>query len=243
MNSYKNVLVGPDTPFAIGEAFKEIRTNMLYTARGVECPVYAVTSAFAHAGKSVLIANLAASFAELGKRVLLVDADLRNPAQHKIFGIDRSHGVSEIAAGILTDVGAAVCTTCVERLDLVPSGHIPPNPSELLASPKFESFIEEMKSSYDAIFIDFPPVGVVVDALIPAHFVTGYAVVVRSGLDERRALSEMLESLQGVGAKVLGFILNDIDPKIGSYGRGDRSKYKYRYKYNYAYTHPNGEKE
>lgn len=238
MNSYKNVLVGPDTPFAIGEAFKEIRTNMLYTARGVKCPVYAVTSAFAHAGKSVLIANLAASFAELGKRVLLVDADLRNPAQHKIFGIDRSQGVSEIAAGMIENPTDAICTTGIERLDLVPSGHIPPNPSELLATASFEAFIEKTKETYDAIFVDFPPAGVVVDALIPAHMVTGYAVVVRSGLDVRRAVGEVLDSLRGVGAKVLGFILNDVDPKIGSYGRGDKSKYKYRYRYNYAYTHP-----
>jgi Mrp family chromosome partitioning ATPase len=91
---------------------------------------------------------------------------------------------------------------------------------------------------YDAIFVDFPPVGVVVDALIPAQLITGYAVVVRSGLDDRRAVGEVLSSLNGVGARVLGFILNDVDPKLGGYGRGDRSKYKYRYRYNYSYTHP-----
>ena len=243
MNNYKNVLVGPTTPFAIGEAFKEIRTNMLYTARDVKCPVYAVTSAFAHAGKSVLIANLAASFAELGKRVLLVDADLRNPAQHKIFSLDRSIGISEVAAGIATDVSAAVLHTSVERLDVIPAGHIPPNPTELLSSAAFSNLITTMQEQYDAIFIDFPPVGVVVDALIPASLITGYAVVVRSGLDDRRAVGEVLSSLSGVGARVLGFILNDVDPKIGGYGRGERSRYKYRYHYNYSYTHPSSSED
>ncbi|MBO7292847.1 MAG: capsular biosynthesis protein, partial [Clostridia bacterium] len=97
MNEYKSMLVGPTSPFAIGEAFKEIRTNMLYTARGIQCPIYAVTSDFAHAGKTVISANLAASFAGLGKRVLLIDADLRNPAQHKVFSVERSPGLSEVA--------------------------------------------------------------------------------------------------------------------------------------------------
>ena len=237
MNRYRNVLVGPGTPFAIGEAFKEIRTNMLYTVRDVKCPVYAVTSALAHAGKSVLIANIAASFAELGKRVLLIDGDLRSPAQHKIFCLDRSHGLSEIAAGICEDYASVICQTSVAGLDLLPSGHIPPNPSELLGSLSFERLIRYAQENYDAVFIDFPPAGVVVDALIPAELITGYAVVVRSGIDDRRAVNDVLSSLDGVGAKVLGFILNDVDPKVGGYGR-EKAKYKYRYRYNYAYTHP-----
>ena len=242
MNEYKNMLVTPATPFAIGEAFKEIRTNMLYTARDVKCPIYAVTSAFAHAGKSVVIANLAASFAGLGKRVLLVDADLRNPAQQKIFSTDRSLGVSEVAAGICMDAESAILPTGVEGLSFIPAGHIPPNPAELLSSAQFASFLRAMQEKYDAIFIDFPPAGVVVDALIPADLVTGYAVVVRSGLSDRRAVGNILSSLEGVGAKVLGFILNDVDLKEGSYGRGGAGKYKYRYKYNYSYTHPSDKK-
>ena len=240
--SYKNMLVGPNTPFAIGEAFKEIRTNMLYTARDVKCPVYAITSAFAHAGKSVLIANIAASFAELGKRSLLIDADMHNPAQHKIFRTGRTGGLSEIAAGIVTEYDAAILATGTPGFDLLPAGHIPPNPSELLSSVNFEKLILAMQEKYDAIFLDFPPVGVVVDALIPTSLITGYVLAVRSRMDDRRAVGEALASLSGVGAKVLGFILNDVDPKVGGYGR-DKGKYKYRYKYNYAYTHPKEKKE
>lgn len=237
MNSYKNMLVNANTPFAIGEAFKEIRTNMLYTARDVRCPVYAVTSAFAHAGKSVVTANLAASFAGLGKRVLILDADLRNPAQQKIFGTDRSLGVSEIAAGICLDADAAILSTGIPGLSLIPAGHLPPNPAELLATQQFADFIHAMQERYDAIFLDFPPAGVVVDAMIPAHLVTGYTIVVRSGLSDRRAVAGVLSSMRGVGAKVLGLVLNDVDLKEGSYGRSG-NRYKYRYNYNYSYTHP-----
>ncbi len=242
MNKYANMLIGQDAPFAIGEAFKEIRTNMLYTARDIKCPVYAVTSGYAHEGKSVVVANLAASFANLGKRVLLIDADLRNPALHKIFSCDRSHGISEIAAAICEDEHTAILHTSVEGLDLVPAGHIPPNPTELLSSPHFANFIHNMQEEYDAIFVDFPPAGVVVDPLIPATLITGYAIVVRAGVSDRRAVADAITSLKGVGAKLLGIILNAIDPKEGSYGRGD-GKYRYRYHYNYSYTRPNSEKK
>lgn len=227
MNQYKNVLTTPKTPFAIVEAYKEIRTNMLYTARGIKCPIYAVTSAFAHAGKSVTVANLASSFADLGKQVLLIDADLRNPVQDKIFSLDRSTGVSEIAAGICEEYESAIVKTHIEGLGLVPAGHIPPNPSELLATSHFEAFLRAAQERYDAIFIDFPPAGVVVDALIPAHLITGYAVVVRSGLDDRRAVSSLLSSLSGVGAKVIGFIMNGVDPKLGGVYERGRAMYKY----------------
>lgn len=234
MNSYKNVLTTEKTPFAIVEAYKEIRTNMLYTARNVKCPIYALTSALAHAGKSVTTANLASSFADLGKHVLLIDADLRNPVQDKIFSVDRSVGVSEIAAGICEDYKTAVIKTHIEGLDLITAGHIPPNPSELLATARFEEFLLAAQEQYDAIFIDFPPAGVVVDPLIPAQLITGYALVVRSGLDDRRAIASLLSSLNGVGAKVIGFIMNGVDPKIGRAYEGNRSLYKYYSHYSYG---------
>lgn len=240
MNQYSRMLTNPDTPFAITESFKEIRTNMLYTARDVACPIYAVTSCFAHAGKSIVIANLARSFSELGKRVLLIDCDLRSPVQHKAFQKDRSFGVSELAAGISNDIDKAILHTAYDRLDLLPSGHIPPNPAELLASENFANLLKAVQERYDSIFIDFPPAGVVVDALVPANLITGYVLIVRSGADVRKGVSSLVSSLNSVGAKILGFVLNDTNPKLSSYyGKGDRYKYKKRYRsYSYAYTHP-----
>ena len=226
MTDYKKVLVGPDTPFAIGEAFKEIRTNMLYTARDVKCPVYAITSAFAHEGKSVLLANLAAAFAGLGKRVLLIDADLRNPAQHKVFSLDRSaHGLSEALAGI----DKAPLETCVQHvegstLDVMICGHIPPNPSELLSSFNMQRMIEEAKERYDYILVDLPPILETSDAGVLAPLVSAYMVVARAGFSRIDAVCDAVSTMQSMHATVAGCILNDINTKsrkgyYSTYGR------------------------
>ncbi len=230
--SYKKALLGSETPFSVTEAFKEVRTNLLYTARDERCPVYGITSAFAHSGKSVCCANLAVSFAQLGKRVLLIDCDLRNPIQHRIFEKDRSFGVSELLAGIEKDFENAIKS--VEKypgLDVLLSGHIPPNPSELLASEHFSQLLERLKECYDCIFIDFPPGGLVVDALIPSRLLTGYVVVVRAGLDDKRALGQLISSMKRVDAKLLGLLLNDVNPKENGYYTRPRRHYRYDYQY------------
>ncbi len=238
MSQYKNALVTDTSPFAVAEAFKEIRTKMLYTARGDKCPIYAVTSAFSHAGKSVVIANMARSFAELGKHVLLIDCDMRNPVQHKIFGLDRSAGISEVAAGLCRDDDGVILSSGCTGLEVVTAGHIPPNPTELLASENYRDFLLAMRERYDAIFLDFPPIGVVIDAVVPVELITGYAVVVRSGKDDKRGISDLLATLQRVNAKVLGFVVNDVNPKLATY-RNASEKYKYKYKYRYNYTYSN----
>ncbi len=238
VTNYKRTLIGSDTPFAIVEAFKEIRTNLLYTARDEKCPVYAITSAMANAGKSVVASNLALTFSQLGKRVLLIDCDMRNPSQHKIFGLDRSFGLSELAAGISSDFDTAIHRVPGQEFDVILSGHIPPNPAELLASANFENLLKQLKERYDCIFLDFPPAGVVVDSLIQASLFTGYAFVVRSGMDDRRATAATLAAMKKVGANILGFILNDVNPKTSSYygkHRNYRYRYKYRYRYDYSY--------
>ncbi len=235
MNQYKNALVSESSPFAVTEAFKEIRTNMLYTARESNCPLYAVTSAFAHAGKSMVIANVALSFAELGKRVLLLDCDMRNPVQHKIFGLERSAGISEICAGLCREYDSVILHSGRAGLSVVTAGHIPPNPTELLASENFRDFLSAVRERYDAVFVDFPPIGVVIDAVIPVELITGYVVIVRSGEDDKRGISDMLAALRRANANILGFVMNDVNPKLAIY-RNASEKYKYKYRYNYSYT-------
>lgn len=227
--NYSHVLLGRDASFQETEAFKTVRTNLLYSSKGEKCPVYAVTSSYAHSGKSVVIANLAQTFAQLGKRVLLIDLDMRCPVQHKIFQMNNSCGTSEVLAGLAENPAKAVSQTHIENLYLMTSGRIPPNPTELLSSALLKELIEGAREQFDYLFLDLPPVGVVADALIVSDCVTGYVYAVRAESDTKPALKECLDKMKQSGAKVLGFILNDVNPDAKKgYGKGYQS-YRYRY--------------
>ena len=166
-----------DAPFAIREAFNLLRTNLMYTMThsGGDAPIYAVTSTNENAGKSTVIANLALAFAQLDKKVLLIDGDMRCPVIHKHFNIDsHKNGLSELISGIKDDV--TIKDVC-PNLDVITSGRIPPNPSELLMGPRFVEYVEKWKKEYDIIFIDFPPIGIVTDAIVNCNSITGYIFV------------------------------------------------------------------
>ncbi len=214
--SYRGILLDQNTDFAVTEAFKNIRTGMLYTANSDRHPVYGVTSAFSGAGKSSVIANIAISFAQLGKKTLLIDCDMRAPTQHKIFKTPNREGLSELLAGIVTDPDSAVVPTGYDHLSLVTSGRIPPNPVELLASDNFGNMIDCFKQEFDCIFLDLPPVGVVSDALVASKKVQGFVFVVRADTDDRVGVKESLKKLEHGGAAILGFVLNDVDIKKGN---------------------------
>lgn len=226
--NYNHVLLGPNASFAQTEAFKTIRTNLLYSSKGDKNPVYAVTSSYAHSGKSVVFANLAQTFAQLGKRVLLIDLDMRRPVQHKIFRVPNGCGVSEVLAGLEKDPTNAILQTHVENLYLMPSGRIPPNPTELLSSGLLEQLIDEARERFDYVFLDLPPVGVVSDALIVSEYVTGYVYAVRAEFDSKPALRECLVRMEQRGAKVLGLVLNDVNIESD---KEYRKGYSYRYGY------------
>lgn len=212
-------------PFAIREAFNQIRTNLMYsmtdTADGA--PVYGITSATEDEGKSTVIINLAISFAQLDKKVLLIDGDLRCPTLYKFFDIDeRKHGLSEMLSGISSDV---ITSAVVPNLDIITSGRIPPNPSELITSPRFAENLNEWKKNYDIIFIDFPPIGIVTDSVANCKSISGYIFTVRAGHNSAKNINACIESMEQVGAKIVGIVLNDYNIKGGnSYGS---SRYKY----------------
>ncbi len=227
--NYNHVLLTPDSPFLETEAFKTIRTGMLYSSKGETCPVYAVTSSFAHSGKSVVSANLALTFAQLGRKVLLIDLDMRCPVQNRIFRVGGPSGVSEVLAGLEKDAQNAICRTHVENLWVMTAGRIPPNPTELLSSPRMRSLLDQMREMFDFIFLDLPPVGVVSDSLILSDQVTGYVYTVRAELDDKPSLRECLDKMKQAGANVLGFVLNDVNPTT------DKKYGKNYYRYGYGY--------
>lgn len=231
---YDGRILNKKTPFAITEAFKLLRTNLCYTTKGEKCPIYGITSAYVSAGKSLIVANMAVSFAQMNKKVLLVDADLRCPVQHKVFNMEnKANGLSDVLAGICSYEDLYRRNGGVENLNIITSGKIPPNPSELLASPKMKEFLDLVKEEYDFVFIDLPPICEVSDAGIVSDLLTGYTFVVRSGYSDRRMIEMAVEIMEGFDASMIGFILNDIDIKSGDYYKNkyysSYSKYRFRY--------------
>lgn len=218
---YEERLLSDKTPFSVVEAFKALRTNLTYVPYdGNGAPVFGVTSGYAGAGKSVVIANVAISFAQLGKRVLLIDGDMRCPTQHKIFGVDgHSRGLSEVLAGIETNIfEVAVSKTSYHGLELMTCGHIPPNPSELLSSDRMKSFLELCRAQYDYVFIDLPPILETSDAGVLTPCLTAYLLVVRAGYSKIDNVCEVVDVMESMHANLAGFVLNDVSVRGGSYG-------------------------
>lgn len=230
------------SPFVVKEAYSSIRTNLLFSQQGDECPVFIVTSPTANNGKSINSVNMAVSFAQMGKKTLLIDSDMRNPTLHRLFSIPVKNGLSEILAGLTDSI--TVSKTEIENLSLLTAGKIPPNPSELLASERTDKLLAFVKQHYDCVFIDTPPVNLVTDPTAFATKSTGYIMVIKSGVTDTQSTKRAVDALQSLGANIVGFVLNDAMETNGmkyySYGkyRGYRSKSKYGYYgYNYNYTY------
>ena len=194
----------------ISEAFKMCRTNIEFSAIDRELKSICITSSLQSEGKSITITNLAITFAQIGRRVLLVDADLRRPSVHKLFGLSNRRGLTTmLLAGAKPD--DAMQATQIENLTVLTSGPIPPNPAELLMSASMNRFIERVREEYDLVLFDSPPVGAVTDAAIIATKMDGTIFVIRAGKVERKQLQRSAELLKQVKANVLGYILNGIN--------------------------------
>ena len=228
--NYTGKLLSESSSFAINEAFKMLRTNLFYTAKGEKCPVYGITSTFANSGKSLIISNLAVSYAQLEKKVLLIDCDLRSSVIHKIFEMEKGEGISELLASADSSVDKYIKKTKYQNLSIITAGGTPPNPAELLAGARMSKFIEFMKQHFDIIFIDLPPVGIVTDAVVISEYVTGYLYAVRSRSDDTKSLKHGLSIMEQTDANIIGLVLNDVEPKTGRYGKyGKYGKYYGRY--------------
>ena len=221
-------LLQADTPFSITEAFKSLRTNLLYAVpRDGATPVFGVVSDFSGTGKSLVAANTAISFALLDKRVLLIDGDMRCPVLHKVFSTQKGQlGLSEALAGIAKDpLNSCVTATHVKGLDLMVCGHIPPNPNELLSSEQMKQLLECAREAYDYVIVDMPPVCVTSDAGVVASLLTGYILVARAAYSNLTTVQESIENLDAVQANIIGFVVNDMDLKQGSRYYGTRNRY------------------
>jgi len=200
----------------ISEQYRTVRTNLQYASVDSDLQTLLITSSTPEEGKSMTTANLAVVYAQQGKKVLLIDADLRKPTVHYTFRLDNLNGLSNLLVGDghLNQIAEA---SSIDNLDIISSGPIPPNPSELLGSKMMQSLINEAKQQYDIIIFDTPPVLAVTDAQILANIVDGTVLVVRSNKTEYEAAIKAKETLEKSSAKLLGTVLNDVEKKDGNY--------------------------
>ena len=226
-------LLSSTRDFYMQEAYRTLRTNVNFslTQDITGGKVVSVTSALQGEGKSFTAANLAISYAQTDCKVLLVDCDLRRPKLSRLLQVSASTGLSNllVSPNLLED---AIRPIGVSGLEVILSGDIPPNPSELLSSPRMDRLLERLRQSYDYIILDTPPVNMVTDTVVLAPKVDGVLFVVRAGASERPAVIQAVDQLEYAQAKILGFVLNGVDLENTGYGY---KKYRYKKYGRYSY--------
>lgn len=203
----KSIISYNDPKSVISEQYRAIRTNIEYSNVDQNTKTILVTSSDKNEGKTTTVSNLAVSFANLNKKVLIMDCDLRNASIHKMFKINNIYGLTDILAKDRA-VDKCIQKTELENLYVLTAGATPPNPAEILSSEKMKNLIEDLKNMYDYIFIDTPPIGLVTDAGVLSSFIDGVVLVVKSESVEKKYLEETKKKLDAVDARILGAILN-----------------------------------
>lgn len=203
----KSIISYNDPKSVISEQYRAIRTNIEYSNVDQNTKTILVTSSDKNEGKTTTVSNLAVSFANLNKKVLLIDCDLRNASIHKMFRLNNIYGLTDILAKDRA-VDKCIQKTELENLYVLTAGSTPPNPAEILSSEKMKNLIEDLKNIYDYIFIDTPPIGLVTDAGVLSSFIDGVVLVVKSESVEKKYLEETKKKLDAVDARILGAILN-----------------------------------
>ncbi len=201
----------------ISEKFRGIRTNILFSTADNDVQTIVFTSEKPAAGKSTISANVAITYAQAGYKTLLIDGDMRKPSQHYLFNTDNMDGFSNLIIN-KTDYNKAIHKTDIVNLDLLTSGPIPPNPSELIGSEKSLEVFEYLRSEYDFIIIDTPPVNTVTDAQLFSEIAKYVVYVVDVQKNDRNAIKKGKELIEKAGAKILGVVLNKApEDKSSSY--------------------------
>ena len=207
----------------ISEAYRTIRTGIEFSNLDKDLKIICITSSKKDEGKTTVLSNLGVSFAKIDKKVLLIDADLRNPSISKMFDTSNTQGLMDILLG-KKNIQDCVKKTKQENLYILTGGTIPPNPAEVLSSKKMSEFIESIKDEYDYIFIDSPPVGIISDASIISAYSDGVIFVVGANEVDSNLAKIAKERLDSVKANIVGVILNKF--------KTDTNSEYYNYYYN-----------
>ncbi len=230
-NKEKNPLVVHYSPNSIiAESFRSLRANFQYVLGEIKNPVIMITSTMMEEGKSFVSINLATSFALYQKKVVLLSFDLRRPSVSKLMDLHNETGLSNYLSGNC-NIEDIVFKTEIPDLSVIPTGPIPPNPSELIASTKTEMLFEELRNSFDYIILDTPPMGIVSDALLLEKFADTSVFIVRHNYSRKKMMSHLFSSLEKKNIKDINIVINDIYIKNKGYN------YNYGYGYGYSYDY------
>jgi len=215
----------------VSEAYRSLRTNLQYA--DVDAPIHTllITSPSPQDGKSTTALNLAIVLAQGGKRVILVDGDMRRPTIHKVANLDNMRGLSDYFLDPVAHLNGRLKETPITRLSIVTSGKLPPNPSELLSSSKMITILETFKSQADLVIIDSPPISTVTDTAVLAPLVDAVLLVVKPETTKVAAFHQALEQMRQVHANLIGMVLNDVELKRSRYRYGYYNRYYASYEY------------
>lgn len=230
-------ILSASSPFSYAEAYKTLRTNLSFASFSKKYKKIIITSAIPNEGKSTVVVNLAATLAESGAKVLIIDCDLRNPTLRRLLKIrpDFSEGLTSLLSGT-AGIKECIFTYPKTNCDVLLAGPIPPNPVELISSPQMKDLLDHLNDHYDYIICDTPPVSVVTDAAALSRFCDGVIMVVRQKFSTRQQVWAAIRNLEAVQANIIGTILscydlsNDthaVNPYYGGYyhyGSADGSK-------------------
>ena len=215
------------------EAFRILRTNIISRKKNSDCTTLLITSSGPKEGKSTIQANMATALAQMDAKVILVDLDLRRPMVHKIMGIDKEIGISDFLMDKSIQIESVIKETNVNNLDVITSGIIPPNPSELLASKRMDEAIESLKELYDYVLFDSPPVIAVTDSMVMASKVDLLILAIRVDQADKNVVKRTKELLENIKVDIAGVVINGIQPH----------RYYNNYEYNYYYYYYYGKSE
>ncbi|MCZ0891361.1 CpsD/CapB family tyrosine-protein kinase [Ligilactobacillus saerimneri] len=206
----------------VSEQFRTIRTNIHFMSVDKPLRRIAFTSSSISEGKSTVTANMAITWAQDGKKVLLIDADLRRSTLHRTFELPNNRGLTTILTSGLSkiDLNEVIPNSGIKNLDVLTAGPIPPNPSELLNSKRMLNFLRAVEPMYDLVVIDVPPLLEVTDTQVLSDKLDGIVLVVRAGVTQKAGVARAVEMLKISKARLLGYVLNDADSEDAAYGYG-----------------------
>ena len=228
-NLRRHLVTREDPKSPVSESYRMIRTNLLYSKSDKPIKSILVSSPGPGEGKSTIVTNLAITFANLGKKTVLVDGDLRRPVVHRIFDIDRDPGLSHYLSANEDEIASLINKTEIKNLSVIPAGITPPNPSELLGSKRMTDLIIKLKQDFDMVLIDSPPITAVTDATMVSHEVDSLVLVVKAGSTYKESLMRALSSLKGLDINLAGAVLNSVSKN------SSHDSYTYYYQYYHQY--------